>query len=805
MGSIISKVNTVPQLATDAAGRKSIDGVFAGDDRPILVMGGDHPYAQWSSNNNGMARAYLDRGITPYCAVCWDGSEDRTSGNGATFSDVGGGIDMLTLSQAKSLAGMGVEFVSHATRHANSWNLFNTGIRIKYLGAASAPTVLISTTGVTLTGAGGGENATLTWASYPTLAQLKTAIGSKTNWICYLAYELTGLESSSMLAPIKTARNVALTSDATASVQRFALSGGVLVKYTGTAYDSVKVWYGADNFIRIYADGVRIALINITTGGQDTLAGLVTTINALAIAGLTATLMDNGYSTQVTKFRETYCWGDELCTGIMRNEHQDANLRGAMLQVGVGIHYAIRRNIEAATTAAAAAGLPLRNFAQPGGDFERWLHRTSLDTHNAFRLGTSLGGKDAPAAMQMARMDEVSLVYTATNDNDSSHTTAMLDALADSPGFYVDTLIHKILPDGSSGYSFINPDGYYDQTESDFIAFLDHAKTLRDAGRIHIMSPEQARIARSFRTPPKNMFFNPLFKNCGTTLLGATSFATGSNGKRVPGWRITSGSSDFSTFAINDGELTLVTNGALGATKYPLQQQVMLERGKTYELGAMLDLSALPSSANVKITIFPVLNQVGDDMGPAPSAFITSTPYYGGGNYDGDMYFSVPNTEHYSSAKIVSLVGPFNLSATAHVTINYDGIGAVADINIAGATPASTTATEIAAAINAAIKGSGAYAQREEYWSIAKAVRGRVVITAPYMQASPQGQTLYITNGTSGSPMQTVFGGTETRAIGQVYDKLDTSYLAYNIAWSISSGANGTVKIKAPYLKPLKC
>jgi hypothetical protein len=43
--------------------------------------------------------------------------------------------------------------------------------------------------------------------------------------------------------------------------------------------------------------------------------------------------------------------------------------------------------------------------------------------------------------------------------------------------------------------------------------------------------------------------------------------------------------------SISDGKLSLTTNGALGSTIYPLQQFVYLERGKTYDIGMLLDLT----------------------------------------------------------------------------------------------------------------------------------------------------------------------------------------------------------------------
>ena len=789
------------KLATDAVGRKRIDGVFAGDDRPILVMGGDHPYAQWYNNGRGMGRAYRDYGIKPYLAVCWDTSADKTSGNGATFKDYSGSQQMLTLAQGLALQADGVEFVSHATRHVHFWDQVNTGIRIKYLGAAGAPTVLISTTGATLTGSGGGENATLTWASYPTLAQLQSAINATTNWVCYLADELDGSEASSLLMPIKAARNITLTSDATASVQRFALSGGVVIDYKGSGYGNVTVQLGSDNILRVYCDGVR--LISIDLAVTDTLSALVTAINGYAISGLTARMINNGWDEQATKFRETYCWGDELCTSLRQQQYQVPGMRSIYLQAGVDIQWVIRKLLKTCKSRAAAAGISLKNFAQPGGKFQPFLRRASLDVHDVFRAEFSALNADSPKAMPSCDVNYVTTQQTFNTDYDADDTRAAIRALVDSGPWYVDSLIHCVIPDGSSNYDFsIIYAGDADQTEANFMALLAEVKAQVDAGKLLVLPPEEAKVARQVSAKPKNRVFNPRFVNSGKALLGVSTAAAGSNGRIIPGWRFAFANANFSAASIVDGRLSMTTNGALGSYLYPIQQYVYLERGKTYDIGMLLDLTGLSNTKSVKVTLFPNFGRIAGAYKDGVAGSIQSVNYFGGAIHDAVMTYTVPASGKGQPAKITSKAGNFNLTAGAAISINCDGIGAVTVV-IAGATPSATKADEIAAAINAAIKADGAYTNRQEWWSAARAENGKVIIEAPYLNAAPSAQNITISNGAN-SPMATVWGGTDVRAVSSHAEVIDSSHLNYMLTIELAPTTSGTVAIEAPYISEVK-
>jgi hypothetical protein len=775
-------------------------------DLPILVIGGDHPYQQWDNNKKGLGAAYLDAGITPYLAVCWDASTERTSGNGATFRELSGASQMMTLAAGLDLQKRGIEFVSHATRHVHFWDQINTGIRISYSGAAGSPTVQITSTGIVLVGNGGAENATLTWAAYPTLAQIKAAIDSQagTVWKCYLAAELDGTERSSYLIPIKTPRNVSApgASDTTESNQRFALSAGIVLDYKGTAYQNCTAHLGADNIFRIYGDGVRLISIDLTV--TDTLSAVVTAINGYAISGLTARLTDNGYSSQSPKFRETYVWGDELSTSLRQTQWVVPGLRSAYIQAnGFDITYVIRKLLRRCRDDAAAAGINLLNFAQPGGQFQPHLRRASLDIHRAFRTEFSEISLDSPKAMPAFLLKDSTTQVTFSTSYDSADTIAALRALADSGPWYVDVLIHGLIPDGSSGYDMATTvPSEADQTEANFMALRDEIKRLMSAGAIRQMTPEGARLARQSAAKPKNMVFNPRFINSGKPFLGVDTAALGSNGRLVPGWRTVFSTANFTAAGVVNGRLSMTTNGALSSTIYPVQQKIFLEKGRTYDIGMILDLSDIPTNKSVRLSLFANFGNVSGDLRPGFQAVVQSASYFGGSIHDAFMTFTVPARGTGQPARIISKAGPFNLTAGAAVSVNYDAIGAVSAV-IAGATPSATKPEEVADAINAAIKADAAYSSRQEWWTAAKVIGGKIYIVAPYMNQTPTAQYISVANGT-GNPMATVWGGTEARAVSQLHEPIDTSFLNFTLAIEMASGLSGSVVAEAPYAMEVK-
>ena len=91
--------------------------------------------------------------------------------------------------------------------------------------------------------------------------------------------------------------------------------------------------------------------------------------------------MDNGYAAQTVagssalnpgqKQRETYCFGDELGTGLHRiGQARSINHYGIQCSGGIGHNYTFLRQIKATKERAAALyGITLNSFPQSGGRF----------------------------------------------------------------------------------------------------------------------------------------------------------------------------------------------------------------------------------------------------------------------------------------------------------------------------------------------------------------------------------------------------------------------------------------------------
>jgi hypothetical protein len=606
--------------------------------RSILSMGGDHPYQQWYGNNgsDGLFAMYEGLKIQPYIAICADESPDHTSGFGATL----GKPSMMTAAQAKSLQNRGAEFVGHGGRHAHFWDLLNTGIRVYYTGAEPSPAVQIDATQFIVSTAATGQ-IRFPFASHTTLNALAAAIKTLPGWACILATELTGDEPSAALMPLSAPRSVASiqNSDSTDSNQRFAICGGIMIRYTGRLYREVSASINdASNVLNLFADGAL--LFSQTT--ETTLSVIVAAINARNVVGLTALVMDNGYSAQINagssalnpgqKFRETYCLGDELGTGLHRiSKAQSVNFTGLQICGGVGFEYALRRSaLVVKERAASLYGLHITSFAQAGGRLYDWHIGPAAAEYVQWRGNRSFLGNYSgisPHAMPINTPGPFVGHFTSISSSSlgvpylESDVKAVADALADEDGWYVNWLNHLCTPTPAdpSPYTGMNqhsPELYKssaDQDEGSFYRELTYVASLRDAGKLDVLAPTQAQQARGSRKGPSNLVFNPRFRNGRSgNLVGVSTSATGMGGVACPGWFVQMAASDFSVASVDAaGELTLTTNGAFDGNKTPLGVNLFLEPGKTYEIGATLNLQGWGPSG-VHWYLDPLQNRLGD-------------------------------------------------------------------------------------------------------------------------------------------------------------------------------------------------
>lgn len=807
----------------------SEDGLGSGH-KSILTIGGDHPYSQWwgSNGNDGMASMYLDLGIRPYIAICADETTEgaTTSGYGATLNKPG----MMTTEQAQALQARGAEFISHGTRHTHFWELFNTGIRVYYTGGEATPTVNISTTQLTTSTAATGATA-FVFTTHTTLAALATAINALAGWNCVLASELTGTEPSNMLVPLRAARSVTDPggSDGTKSNQRFALSAGIMIRYTGTAYRDVSVSVNAgSNFFSVFADGARL----IATTTAATLSTIAAAINALNVSGLTALVMDNGFAAQTVggsttlnpgqKNRETYCLGDEDGVALTRiNTTRSVGGQSLFATAGMGLAYTIRRSVLAVKERAASTyGLTIDSFAQPGGRLFPQMASAVLDEHASWRGNRSFTEQNAslsPHAMPANHAGKftghfTSIVASSTGTPyTEADVKAIVDALGDGDGWQVNWLNHLCTPTPGdpSPYTGMNQQsaGTYtssaDQDEGPFWRELQYAAAARDAGRIEIAPPTKAERLRVRKRPPSNLIFNPRFRNGRSNdLRGITTVVGGNGGIACPGWAVASASGDFSVFSVGaDGGLTITTNGALGANRVPMGCNLFLEPGKTYEIGAELDLTAWGTANIARWTLYPLNNWMGSSF-PHGTQSVAMEQFYGGTYHDGKFRFSVPSRPGSQPARFVSLAGPFSFTASDAVTLKIDNRAASAAIVLTGL----TTARAVANAINTALAADATYGPLGQYHNAARVEDGRLVIESPNAFAMEDSGLMEMVNSV-GTPMAVLFGAgvTTARSTPKPAATSDTTMVGYRLGLALSTtSATQTMRLLAPYCREVR-
>lgn len=778
----------VPVTATTTSsgevGKLSVGGkrdAYLPDDTPIICIGGDHPYSQWWGTNgrNGMAQAYLDRGIKPYIAV--NTYDDGPGSNAELF---------MSWDQVRTLSNRGVEIIAHGHRHIMRHNRCNTGIRIRSTNAGTN-TVNVTTTGVVLSDTPNGTT-TLLFATYPTIGQLVSAINAVPGWISANdPGDVFDEDPSSRLLPLKAARTVTASS----GTQRFAMGGGFTITYTGTAYQDVRVRITQGTFhnFELYADGVRLLNYDLGNALYNTLNKLVTAIRGSGVAGLTLWLCDNGREQTGADF-PSYIQGDEdsyylstfeLPVSIMGGETRFDMCDGTRGITGAEV---LRRNYDLNKSTAAANDVDLKNYASSGYHlFPRMLRGNS-------QFASWRGTVDALVTNPMWQWADTfqpgfRLYWTAYQPQyaNVNRSLAVFEAIADSGPTMTDLLIHKIQPDGSSGYTF--QDGgdptYYDQTEAAFLPIIDKLKALQDAGKVRVMAPDEARQAACALQKPRNRIFNPRFRNSGESIKAAD------NGLIMPGWSIDFSAASVSAAAAADGVVSYTTTSAVALNV--LSQAAWLKPGRTYEVGFYVDIAGGATGSGVRVTAQSVrglirnINPSGNTIG----GVYRTTPGLV------TLRFTVPRQPEYYPGRIIGKGGPFDLSTNKNVRLNLNFLGQVSvDCSAGAANPAAVTAKEVAAAINAAIAATPAYTP--EYHNIARAIGTKVQIENPYAGAYPN-YLLDLAAGASADASTTIFGG-----IGSGM----TEYApAHGEAWPwwirLQSNLAGSVSVRDPYIQEI--
>ena len=739
-------------------------------DAPLLVLGGDHPYAQWAT---GLAPLYRATGVAPYLAINTNSTGDNNLDPGQTDMLSWGGIAALT----------DVEILAHGARHIQDWTRINTGVTILYSGANATATVAISATQITCTDS--GANA-FTLSSY-TLTSLAAAINALTGWSCTLAPELAGTESASNLIQIGA------TSVKSVS-QKFAAGGAIMIKYNGTAYREVAVRV-ASNTLKVYADGV-LAVTQSITGGA-TLNTLVTAVNG-AVSGLVCKLCDN-QKTETPSF-PSYISGSELAASILSTSNTLLSCveQPVVLQAGLSQWYMAERQMAVCQAAIQAQGIATTGFANSGNGFIR----ATATGHSQFSTarGNSIDTIDTtlatnaprPVPTWMTSFYRPTTALINTQYTTTGRITAIFDALADSPGFTCDLLMHKVLKDGSSAYDFSSADNsYYDQTETIWVAAMAALKTKLDARSIYSVYPRElpARAAQAAR--PKNLVFNPKFKNAGESLIVASASPV-----LVPGWNLLTAGADYSAVTVDsNGDITFAMLTASERT--PLTQYLWLEPGKTYDIGVQVSIGSYASGNGASIQIQPVRGWQFDGWA-AQQTNINRSNYTTALDGSLRMRFTVPTSPPFGKARIISASfgSGINMTTNKKINLNVFAKGAFdIDCSVGAASAASVQAHEAAAAINTAIKANSSYPA--ELHNIASAENGRVILEVP--KRGPDGSfQMVVANGTATSITATMFGQSDMLATSNWAQPNPFAMpVALNLLVALSSGA--TCKFSRPY------
>jgi len=770
----ISDINGKPGTVLSHEQQLRNMGIVNAKNLPILIMGGDHPYAQWWGTNgrNGLAGMYLDRNIHPYMAI-------NTHEPGLSP----GNTDMLTWAQIAKLQALGVEIVSHGAKHINNHVRVNTGLTISYNGAAATATVQITSTQILGVTAGGVADFTITKASIATLQGVTDAINAVSGWVCTMSPELSGTEDSANLL-------VVAARSAKATLLRVAAGGGINITYQSKTADSATFLIEGVNF-QLFVNGIRKATFDTSNASYDTLTELVTAINA--VSGFTAQLMDNAG-------QNSYISGSELSSNLVAPPHTNCYSRIVIVETGLTSAYMIRRNMELAKSTAAANGVSLKNYAQSGSGFYPFLVRGN--DHGLFR-GNSELTVPAPYPVSSHKLNYYlphKSYSMAGNYDTAAKLQAIVDGLSASPQAIICGLIHDVITDatvtdgtvpGSSGYYLNGNSIGGDTTEVLMTGYLNAVKAAVDAGLIQTMTMEEARVAARIMPQQGNLIYNPKFKSDGTITAGADSLS--SLGVRLPGWWYDFSPARVTSASIANDSLSITTTTAVASTLFA--SYISLEPGKTYDIGLDIAGMAYTSGSGVMLQLSSLKGRMKGMSTPDQGAIVSTNKTTRG---ESRMFVTVPNKDGSCRAKVVSdNTGPYDLSTNYNINLNIDGLNAF-DINCrAGAgNNAAVTATEVAAAINAGITANANYPA--EYRTCASVVQNRVVIQSPYQKYTPIGE-VRVDAPASLPAGNTIFGATVSRAVG-LHEQF-ASAEDYVFALNIVQNMIGSVTYKAPYCR----
>jgi len=705
-------ITTTTIANSNTATKAEIRDVVNTEQLPMLMIGGDHPYDQWygTDGTDGEAAMYLDKGIKPYCAV---NTQISSVLPGSSISV--GQTNCLTWAQMAELEAAGVDFTSHGVWHVQQWDRLNTGFSALYSGAGSTATIEVTATDLVGSVDAGvhADSFSFSLASY-TVETLIAAVNAKTGWSSELAEELTGDEPATVL-PRVAARSCL-------SLMYVAASAGISIHYPVNAeadYVDVCVTISASGNFYLYADGNTLLANALSDSSVDTLTELVSEIRS-ALSGVECYVCDND---EEGAGNPTYSVGDEYSTGLADSPvlGVDVTQHPVALSIGLGHGYLLNRHMLATKAIADTNSVTLGGFQQSGNGFLRQFGEADMtfDSYRGNPLDSGIKPKQfIPGAGSFYTYQDVAngLGYTTV-----ASMTAIIDALADSPGFGVCCMSHDIDPDGTTGYVLSDNWSPYDATEADYNAFLLYIKSAVDAGLIQIVTPSTYQKIAGKIPSLRQFLFNPKLKHSGVSLTGLVAY---DGGAIIPGWNFAGGISNLTAASISDDVLTVTSDA--DDLFVLMQQNVKLEPGCVYRLSATCEVDATSGNGIKLTTIF-------DGRFPNTSRSYTSDGYSGIEKLsmgEMDLTFVMPPLAGGTKPRMWSKDGPFDLSSLTNIKMRIQPQSDVDNIDVSdGAFDASAaTAAEVAAAINAAM----ATQWGADYGDIAHVDGDKFYIEAPY-------------------------------------------------------------------------
>lgn len=520
-----------------------------------------------------------------------------------------------------------------------------------------------------------------------------------------------------------------------------------------TGHKNVWVLYSrTGTTFNIIADGTNIYSVNLASAAYDTLVELVADINTqLNTKGIFAKLSDDRRSSGALNASNPWCHGGEASVRIAHCSAKQI-LDQTALFAGLSQHQIVYNKIKKCYDTALENGVVLESFASAGSNFTENLLPAVRRLHKEIRFNpvrSTEVGNGAPELISAVRPNAHGDYEPNAESGvtDEAHCVALIDALADSPGFMMNVLCHGVSPDGSSGYQLGTANTTVDLTESQLVALLDRVEFHAASGAITPATFATVGGLKQVAVKADNLLFNPRFKNAGhdhMALIAAGQMKSGSINVEVPGINVSlqnssTGVTGVTASSIDSlGRWTITTNSGVEANSIKLTWgKVPVEIGKQYLLSVSVEV--LDFTAPVDASLGRCFFRVQSEKQGFQDVLQNSNWYWRQSEQIFDvsneicMSFSIEAPKN-PKPELVSKIGPFTLTAAHTVNISVaQASNVISNLDLSGGAGGSNTANQIVARINAAMDTAIAAGTVDAiYKNFATVRQGRIVLTDPY-------------------------------------------------------------------------